>query len=82
MQGLWHQFGNVPVSPFRGIGNTGTRSPFVIFIMSGDTLPPPVYGFMSVCHSLEEFHWAKYHCGFVAVPQLVKIYFNIFAAWS
>ena len=44
------------------------RTPFDAFTTAGDRLPPPVYGLMSYCHSLDMFHSAKYHCGFAAVP--------------
>ncbi len=66
--------GRVPVAPAIGTGRVAIRSPLDALIIAGERLPPPVYGLMSYCQSLDEFHSLKYQFGFAVVPRFVMTY--------
>ena len=68
--------GRVPDPPVIGIGYVEVSSPLDAFTIDGTKLPPPVYGLMSYCHILEEFHSLRYQFGFAVVPMLVMTYLS------
>ena len=68
--------GKVPEVPVIGTGTVVNRSPLDALTIEGERLPPPVYGLMSYCQSLDEFHSLRYQFGLDAVPKFVMTYLN------